>query len=117
MGKTTSKKSSVKASAAKPSGNSLPRDKTTDLDPAIRFYTLEDGADTTEGLKTEIFVVHDSILTVSNKKLINRNFAYIDTFDREGPAVVNTMHELTRRVFEHLDITSHMDVDQRVSYK
>ena len=26
------------------------------------------------------------------------------------------MRDLTREVFEHLEITSHMDVDQRVAY-
>ena len=37
-------------------------------------------------------------------------------FDHEGPAVVNAMHDITIGVFEHLDITSPMDVDQRLAY-
>ena len=38
------------------------------------------------------------------------------TFDHEGPAVVNEMRDLNIGVFEHLDITSTMDVYQRVAY-
>ena len=30
--------------------------------------------------------------------------------------MVNAMHDLSSGVFEHLEITSHMDVDQRVAY-
>ena len=37
-------------------------------------------------------------------------------FHHEGPAVVSAMHDLTSRVFEHLKITSPMDLDQRVAY-
>ena len=37
-------------------------------------------------------------------------------FDHEGPAVVNAMHDITIGVFEHPDITSPMDVDQRLAY-
>ena len=36
-------------------------------------------------------------------------------FDHKGIAVVSTMRELTVGVFEHLEITSPMDVDKRVS--
>ena len=35
-------------------------------------------------------------------------------FDHEGPTVVNAIHELTSGVFEHLEITSPTDVDQRL---
>ena len=42
MEKTTSNKISVKDLAAKPLGNPLPGDKTFGLEPAIRFYTIED---------------------------------------------------------------------------
>ena len=49
MVKTTSKKSYVKASAAKPSGKPLPGDKTPGLEPEIRFYELEDDGNTEEG--------------------------------------------------------------------
>ena len=41
-----SKKSSVKDSAAKPPGKPPPRDKTFGIEPAIRFYYIEDGDDT-----------------------------------------------------------------------
>ena len=42
--------------------------------------------------------------------------SYIDMFDHEGPALVIIMHDLTSGMFDHLDITSTMEVDQRVSY-
>ena len=48
MDKTTSKKISVKASAAKPLGKLTPRDKTLGLEEEIRFYDIEDGNDTEE---------------------------------------------------------------------
>ena len=44
------------------------------------------------------------------------NFPYINTFDHEGPAVVSAMRDLTFGVFEHLEITSPVYVDQRVAY-
>ena len=37
-------------------------------------------------------------------------------FDREGPAAVNTMHELTSGVFENIYINSPMDVEKIVAY-
>ena len=43
MVKTISKKISVKASAAKPSGKPLPGNKTLGIEPDIRFYDIEDG--------------------------------------------------------------------------
>ena len=49
MAKTISNKSSVKASASKPSGKSPYRDKTFGIEPAIRFYDIEDGDETEEG--------------------------------------------------------------------
>ena len=52
---------------------------------------------------------------VSKQNVIKRNFPYIDMSDHEGPAVFNTMRDLTSGVFENLDITSPMDVDQRVA--
>ena len=65
MAKNTNKKSSVNASTAMPSGKTQLTDKTLGLEPTTRFYILEDGDDTTEGDESEIFVVHNSILTVS----------------------------------------------------
>ena len=52
---------------------------------------------------------------VSKKNLVKREFPYSNTFDHEGLAVVNTMRDLTSGVFEHLEITSHMDMVQRVA--
>ena len=43
MANNTSKKISVKASAAKPLVKPPPGDKTFGLDPAIHFYAIEDG--------------------------------------------------------------------------
>ena len=95
MGKTTSKRISVKASAAKPLGKPLPGDKILGLDPEICFYAIEDGDDTEEGKESEILVVHDSSLALSKKNLVKRKFPYIDMFDHEGPAVVSAMRDLT----------------------
>ena len=41
---------------------------------------------------------------------------YIDTFDHEEPAVVSAMCNRTSRVFENIDITSPIYVDQRIAY-
>ena len=100
MGKTTDKKSSVKASSAKPLGKPPHGDKNLGLEPAIRFYMLEDGDETAEGEESEIPVFHDSSLALSKKNFVKRKFPYINTFDHEGPAVVNTMRDLTSRVCE-----------------
>ena len=53
---------------------------------------------------------------VSKKKLFESKFPYIDTFNHEGPVVVSTILDLTSGVFDHLQIMSPMDVDQRVAY-
>ena len=37
-------------------------------------------------------------------------------FDREELAVVSAMRSLTSGVFDHLEITSPMDADQRIAY-
>ena len=49
MAKTISKKISVKASAAKPLDKPLPGDKTLGLEPAVRFYKVEEGDENSEG--------------------------------------------------------------------
>ena len=46
------------------------------------------------------------------KKLVKTKFPHIDTFNHEGPAVVNAMRDLTSRVFEHLEFTSPMDAEK-----
>ena len=43
-------------------------------------------------------------------------FPYINMFYHEGPIVISVMRNITVRVIEHLNITSHMDVDKRISY-
>ena len=52
----------------------------------------------------------------TKQNLVKRKFPYIDTFSHQVPAVVHTMRDLTSGVFEHLWITSPLDVDQRVNY-
>ena len=104
MAKTISKKISVKASTAKPLGKPPPGDKTCGIEPDIRFYEIEDGDETEKGEESEILVVYDSSLAASKKNLVKRQFPYIDTFDHEGPVVINTMRNLTVGVFEHLEI-------------
>ena len=39
-------------------------------------------------------------------------FPYINTFDQEGSVVIRAMRNIMARVFEHLEITSGMDVDK-----
>ena len=114
--KSISKKSSAKASSANNLVKPSPRDKSFGLEPAIRFYEIEDGDETEKGEKSEILVVYDSSLAESKQNLIKRQFPYIDTFDHEGPVVINTMHNLTSGVFEHLEIISFIDVDKRLAY-
>ena len=72
MAKTISSKSSVKASAAKPLGNPPPGDKTLGIEPATRFYKIEDGDKTEEGEEAEIFIIHNSSLAVSKQNLVKR---------------------------------------------
>ena len=114
--KTISKKISVKASEAKPLGKPLPRDKTFGIEPAIRFYDIEDGDDNEEGQEEEILVVYDSILTTSNQNLANRKLPYINTFNNEGLIVISVMRDLTVGVFENLETTSPMDMEKRLAY-
>ena len=49
MARSISRKSSVKASTDKPSGNTPTGDKTPGIEPSIRFYELEDSDNTEEG--------------------------------------------------------------------
>ena len=43
-------------------------------------------------------------------------FPYTDTFGNEGPVFINSMHDLTIGVFEHLEIISPIDMDKRLAY-
>ena len=40
----------------------------------------------------------------------------MDTFDHEGPVSIGAILDVTVGVFEHLEITSPVDVDRRISY-
>ena len=116
MANTISEEISVKASAAKPSGEPSPGDKTLGLEPVIRFYAIEDVDETEEGEEAEILVVHESSLAVSKQNPIKRKSPYIDMLDHEGPSVVSAMCNLTIGVFEYLEITSPVEVDKGVAY-
>ena len=116
MEKPISKKSSAKASIAKPLGNPPSGDKIFELEPATRLYEIEDGDDTEKGEEAEILVIYDSSLAAFKQNLVKRQFLYIDTFDHEGPVVINAMRDLNVGVFEHLDIILPTDVDKRLAY-
>ena len=116
MATTISKKSSFKASAANPLGKLSTGDKTLGIDPQIRFYAIEDSDDTEEVEEAEILVVYDSCLVASKQNLVKNKFPYIDTFNHEGPVVIKAMHDLTAGFFEHLNITSPMDVKKGIAY-
>ena len=57
MANSISKKSSIKASSAKPLGKPTPGDKTFGVYPGINFYAIEDKDETKKGEKVEILVV------------------------------------------------------------
>ena len=37
-------------------------------------------------------------------------------FDHEGPAMICKMHNITVRVFKHIEIISEIDVDKMIKY-
>ena len=47
---------------------------------------------------------------------MKRQFSYINIFDHEGPVVISLMFNITGGVFEHLEITSPMDVEKMLSF-
>ena len=60
--------------------------------------------------------MHNKILTETKKNLVKRKLTCINTFDHQGTAVVRVMHDITRKLFEQLDIISTLDVYKRVNY-
>ena len=60
--------------------------------------------------------MHDKSLTATKQNLIKRKFPYIGMFDHQRPDVVLTMRNITVGVFEQLEMTSSMDVDQIIGY-
>ena len=70
MTKTISRKSSLKASAAKPLGKPPPRDEIIGLEPDIRFYLIEDGDKTEEVERHTILIIHDESLTADQARPI-----------------------------------------------
>ena len=77
MENTISKRSPVKALAAKTSGNPLPGNKTLGIESLIRLYELESSDKTEEGEETEIIINHDKSLTECKKNLVKRTFPQI----------------------------------------
>ena len=73
MAKTISNKISAKDSAVKTLGKPLPGDKTFGIEPAIRFYAIEDGDETEKGEESEILVVYDSSLASYKQILVKRH--------------------------------------------
>ena len=43
-------------------------------------------------------------------------FPYINMFDHEASSIISTIRNLTVGVFEHIEITSIMDVDRSIKY-
>ena len=115
MANPISKKISVKDSTTKPSDKPPPGYKTCGLDIAIRFYEIEDGDETEKVEEAEILFIYYSSLQASNQNLVKMQFPYIDTFNHEVPVVINTMRDLTSRLFEHLDIISPTDTYKRLA--
>ena len=56
------------------------------------------------------------ILVESKQNLVKRKFPYIDMFEHEGPKFISAMRNLTVGVFEHLNITSTIDVYKMLFY-
>ena len=50
------------------------------------------------------------------KTIVRKKLPPINTFNNQGPTVVNLMRDLTVGIFEHLDITAKTDVDKSVKY-
>ena len=115
MANTISRKRSVNASSSKPLEKPQPGYKYFRLETEIRFYELEDIDNTEDGEEAQILITHDKSLVVSKQNLVKRKFPYIITFNHEGPVVLRTMCDLTCGVFEHLEITSPMDMDQIIA--
>ena len=48
------------------------------------------------------------------QNFVKRKFPWIDIFDHEVPAVINTMGDLTVGLFGHLDISSRLDLGLKI---
>ena len=101
----------VKASTAKSNSKPPPGDKSLGIETAIRFYKIEYGDKNEEGEESENLVIHDLILTTTNKNLIKRDLPYIDTLDQQRPAVVRVIWDITARVFGNIEPLVQLKID------
>ena len=53
---------------------------------------------------------------VTKKNLLSGRSHYIDTFNHEGPELVNAIYDLSGDFFDRLEINSPTDVYKRVAY-
>ena len=56
------------------------------------------------------------ISAASKKKLVRRNTPYINLFGHEAPYLISAMRDLMVVLFEHIEITSIMDLDLKIKY-
>ena len=96
MTRTVSKINAVKVSTDKPSDKPLLGDISFGIDPAIRFYGLEDGDKTEEVEDVEILIIQYKILAATKQNIFKRNLPYINMFGHQGPEVVHVMCNLPR---------------------
>ena len=111
-----SKRNAVKASTSKPYDKPTPWDKKFGIDPYICFFELQYADKTEEEEYVELLIIQDERLVATKQNLIKSNLPYINKIDHLGPAVLHAMQDLTSGVFEHLQITSRLDVDKRANY-
>ena len=52
----------------------------------------------------------------SKQNVFNRQFPYFNTFDHEGPVVINDMRNLTVGVLDHLEIIFPTEVYKMLAY-
>ena len=94
-------------------GDHLPGDKYTGLDPAILFYEVEDDDNYDSGNEAVIHVKIDKSLRDTKQNTKKWTFPVIKYFDHQGPKVIRVLREITVIVFEHLEITTWKGIDQR----
>ena len=94
-------------------GDHLPGDKYTGIDPAILLYEVEDDDNYDSGNEAVIHVKIDKSLTATKQNTKKLTFTAIKYFYRQGTKFVRVLRENTVSIFEHLGITSWIGIDQR----